>query len=121
VICGGKAHLEPPLTLRSFGTPPGLSTTTRHKGPDCPYTIDDATMPFGFIRYLTNVFALGIVVSEQLVRAPWSEQTAVPASRTTMQPCGADYPASLYHLAPDVSPSASSWGFLATCEKWHLL
>jgi hypothetical protein len=44
VICGGKAHPEPPLALRSFGTPPGLSTATPHKGPDCPYTIDDATM-----------------------------------------------------------------------------
>jgi hypothetical protein len=44
VICGGKVHPEPPLTLRSFGTPPGLSTATTHKGPDSPYTVNDATM-----------------------------------------------------------------------------
>jgi hypothetical protein len=44
VICRGKAHPEPPLALRSFGTPPGLSTATPHKGPASPYTIDDATM-----------------------------------------------------------------------------
>jgi hypothetical protein len=44
VICGGKAHLEPSLSLRSFGTPAGLSTATPYKGPACPYTIDDATM-----------------------------------------------------------------------------
>jgi hypothetical protein len=75
VICGGKAHLEPPLALRSFGTPPRLSTTAPHKGPDCPYTVDDATM----------------------------------------QPCGADCPASLYHLATNVSASASSWGFSTVC------
>ena len=69
MICGGKAHLEPPLTLRSLGTPPGLSPAALHKEPDWPYTIDDATM----------------------------------------QPCGADYPASHYHLATDVSPLARLW------------
>jgi hypothetical protein len=45
-ICGGKADLEPPLTLRSLGPPPGQFTATPHKGPDCPYTIDHAT-PLG--------------------------------------------------------------------------
>jgi hypothetical protein len=46
VICGGKAHPEPPLALRSFRTPLGLSTATLHKGLDCPYIIDDATTPW---------------------------------------------------------------------------
>ncbi len=44
MICGGKAHLEPPLTLQWSGTPPGVSTVTPHKGPPCPYTINGATM-----------------------------------------------------------------------------
>jgi len=39
-----KAHPEPPLTLRSFGTPPGLFAPIPQKGPDCPYTINAATM-----------------------------------------------------------------------------
>jgi hypothetical protein len=44
VICGGKVHLERPLTLRSFGAPPGLTPTTRHKGPDCLYTASRETL-----------------------------------------------------------------------------
>jgi hypothetical protein len=40
----GKVYLEPPLAPRPSGALTGLSSTTRHEGPDSPYTINTATV-----------------------------------------------------------------------------
>jgi hypothetical protein len=113
-ICGARRIWSHLLTLWPSGMPPERCTAAPLRaGSPQPYSWRDYALRF--IRSLTNVFPQGIVVSEQLHRDPWSEHVAVPASRTTMQPCRADSPASLCHLATEVLALASSWGFSSAC------